>query len=76
MLLDSTIVTMAVWNTNYNKTYTPNSGGTATYSHTLFDKINDHMIQMQARGLYIGGHNLPCLISQLLLFSTSPKNTQ
>ena len=48
MLLDSTIVTMAVWITNYNKTYTTNSGGTATYSHCI-DRINDHMIQMQAR---------------------------
>jgi hypothetical protein len=58
MPLDSIV---AVWNTNYNKTYAANSGGTATYSHSVLDRINDHMAQMQAvvsRGSYISGHNL------------------
>lgn len=56
--LDSIV---AVWNTNYNKTYAANSGGAATYSHSVLDRINDHMAQMQAvvsRGSYISGHNL------------------
>ena len=70
MLLDSTIVTMAVWITNCNKTYTTNSGGTAIYWHCI-DRINDHMTQMQAR---VEACTLVATIFPFLtsFFSTSP----
>jgi len=61
---------------NYNKTYAANSGGAATYSHSVLDRINDHMAQMQAvvsRGSYISGHNLSFFG---FFFFELPPNTQ
>jgi hypothetical protein len=43
MPLDSIV---NIWSTDYNKYYTANSGGTATYSSSVFDRINDYMTQM------------------------------
>jgi hypothetical protein len=45
--VDWVVSIAAVWSTDYNKTYTVNYGsGAATNSSSVFDKINDHMIQM------------------------------
>jgi hypothetical protein len=73
MPLDSIV---AVWNTNYNKTYIANSGGTATYSHSVLDRINDHMAQMQA---VVEAHtsvatNFPFF--EFFFLNFPPKNTQ
>jgi hypothetical protein len=42
------VSTVAVWDTDHNKIYPTNSGGTATYSCSVFDRINDYMTQIQA----------------------------